>query len=204
MPRNLRIVAAFLLVMLWAPGFCQASDPNGVWSSSTGSTVKLWANMQQVLVTVTGTNGQSWKYNGWWTRFGDYFSYQTNLGVYQAAFNGSNQIRVTGPDGSLTIWSRGQRSAPAPNSTGTGVGIAGMWSSSSGSSVQVNTQGNQVFVTLISKDGQRFQGSGRWLKAGSSFDYSLPGYPGVAICTIINANQINIVYGTTRSTWYRQ
>ena len=76
--------------------------------------------------------------------------------------------------------------------------------SSTGSSVQLSAQGQQVFVTLINAAGKRFQGSGRWLQAGQKFDYSLPGYPGVATGTVHDARRISIVYGNTPSIWTRQ
>jgi hypothetical protein len=191
------------VTLLLSTRTCFAFDPNGVWASSSGSSVQVWANMQQVSVTLTSPQGQTSQFNGWWTQFGDYFSYQSPDGVMNAAFNGSNQINVQGPNGLIYTWNRGQQSAPAPRPNNAGINISGLWSSSSGSSVQLSTKGNQVFITLIDKQGKRNQGSGRWLEAGRRFDYSFPN-TAVAYCTIINQNQIDVVNGQTANSWFRQ
>lgn len=177
-----------------------AFDPAGFWTSSSGSSIKLWANMQQVTVKVTTPQGKVYNYNGWWTRFGDNFSYQTPNGVTTASFNGRNQILVQAANGTRYTWNRGQRPAPKKPK----VNISGLWHSSSGTSVQINSQGKQVFITLINPQGKRYQASGRWIKQGYSFDYSIAGYSNIAYCTLINRNQINVVYGDKRTTWYRQ
>ena len=191
-----------LLIWLLPASACLAFDPDGVWTSSSGSTVKLWANMEQVMVTITTPQGQIYKYKGWWTRFGDYFSYQSSQGVYKAAFKGRNQIQVQSETGVRYTWNRGQSVAPVPKNPT--VDISGLWHSTSGTSVQISTQAKQVFITLINQQGKRFQASGRWLKEGYSFDYSIAGYSGVAYCTVINKNQIDVLFGDKRTTWYRQ
>lgn len=180
-----------------------ASDPNGTWSSSTGSTVKLWANMQTVSVTVTTPQGQSYKYNGWWTRFSDYFAYQTHDGINNCSFVNANSISVKMPKGGITTWTRGV--APktyAPPQQQSNSGITGNWKSSSGSLVQVSVNGNQIQVTLVDQQGRRHQGIGRWIQYGSKFDYSIAGFNGAAQCTVVSANRIDVYFGKW-TTWTR-
>lgn len=200
-----------------------AGDPSGTWMSSSGSTIKLWANMQQVIVTVTTVQGQSFKYNGWWTSFSDKFAYQTGDGTNYASFANSNQINVKDPTGRWYIWTRGgnqgsyapQAPQQQPNQGGYGVypappqqqqtysGISGNWRSSSGALIQVSTSGNQIGVTIIGSNGQRSQGIGRWLQPGYKFDYSIAGFQGVAIGTYVNPSQITVDFNGTRTIWSR-
>lgn len=70
------LISFVFILMISLPA--TAGDPNGTWQSTTGSTIKLWANMQTVSVTVITPQGQSFKWNGWWTRFSDNFSYQSS------------------------------------------------------------------------------------------------------------------------------
>ena len=161
-----------------------------------------WANMEQVVVTITSPQGQSATHQGQWTRFSDYFSYTAGNATYNAAFVNSNEIQVQTPDGRLVTWTRGAKAATTPRSTTKGIDISGMWRSTSGSSVQVSTRGKQVFVTLIDSKGNRHEGSGRWLN-GSSFDYSIPGFPGAATCRIVSDSRIDVAYGKTQNSWIR-
>lgn len=200
-----KILKAILFLALFGNAAVSlAGDPAGTWSSSSGSTIKIWANMQTVRVTVITPQGQSNTYEGWWTRFSDYFSYNGPSGTFNASFSGSNKIRVQGPKGESYVWQRGGKSSTlAPRAASRKVDISGMWKSTSGSSVQVSSQGKQVYVTLVDRKGKRFSGSGRWLSK-SSFDYSIPGYPNVANCQVQSNDQISVVYGNTNTTWYRQ
>lgn len=201
------ITLLFALILSVSPVF--AGDPNGTWSSSSGATIQLWANMQTVSVTISNNRG-SWKYKGWWTRFGDYFSYQVpNSGVRTCSFdkNNSNIIYVKSPDGSWTTWKRKGSSnqgygysQPKQKS----VSINGVWQSNSGNIFDVSTKGNQVFVTIIRRDGGRTQGIGRWLVYGQKFDYSIQGYPGQAVCTIQNNNTVYVNFGGQLTTWTRR
>lgn len=180
-----------------------AGDPNGTWSSSTGSTVKLWANMQTVSVTVTTPQGQSYKYNGWWTRFSDYFAYQTHDGINNCSFINTNTISVKMPKGGVTTWTRGV--APktyTPPQQQSNSSIAGNWKSSSGSLVQVSVNGNQIQVTLVDQQGNRHHGIGRWIKYGSKFDYSIAGFNGAAECTVVSSSRIDVFFGKW-TTWTR-
>ncbi|PKL46411.1 MAG: hypothetical protein CVV42_16620 [Candidatus Riflebacteria bacterium HGW-Riflebacteria-2] len=181
-----------------------AGDPSGVWTSTSGSTIKLWANMQQVMVTVTTPQGQSFKYNGWWTRFSDNFAYQNNSGTFYASFANSNQINVKDPSGKWFTWTRGVNNNSAPvQQQPSNSGISGNWQSSSGSMIQVSTNGNQIVVNIVGRDGKRFQGIGRWLQFGRTFDYSIAGFAGTAQCTVASSRQINVLYGGTWTTWSR-
>lgn len=182
-----------------------AGDASGIWTSTSGATVKLWSNMQQVMVTITTTQGQSYKYNGWWTRFSDNFAYQTNAGTHYASFANSNQINVKDPSGKWFTWTRGgySNSSPVQQQPSNNSSIAGNWQSSSGSMIQVSANGNQIVVNIVGKDGKRFQGIGRWLQYGRSFDYSIAGFAGIAQCTVVSSAQINVLYGGTWTTWSR-
>lgn len=198
--------ALFILLLFTTTG--HAGDPNGVWTSSTGSKINLWANMQQVNVTVTTPQGQVYKYNGQWTRFSDYFVYQTHLGLHQASFVNSNMIRVQDPSGKVFNWTRGynaqqQQMQQMPQQPSANMGISGNWRSTSGSMVQLSSQGNQISVTIISPNGARSDGIGRWIQYGSKFDYSIAGFNGVANCTVASPNRIDVLFGGKWTTWTR-
>lgn len=208
-------ISLFIILAVFITSNLFAADPNGTWSSTTGSTIKLWANMQKVFVTVIYA-GKSYKYTGWWTRFGDKFSYNSNNGTHSCSFSGSNVINIKNPNGSWTKWTRGtgrqynqpkQYSKPRqynkPTHRSSSTNINGLWSSTSGSSVQISTSGQQVFVTLVTNTGQRIQGSGRWLQTGV-FDYSIPGYPAVAMATVLSGNKISVSYGGKVTYWNRR
>ena len=207
---------AALAISILVPLTLQAADPNGSWTSSSGSTVKLWANMQQVQVTVSNQTG-SWKYRGWWTRFGDYFSYEVpGTGVYNCSFgNNSNIIYVKAPNGQSFTWTRGIRQqAPTYNNNYNNYGnqqqqyqqtsIDGIWLSNSGNAFSVSTRGNQVFVTIVKPNGSKIQGIGAWLIKGSKFSYSIQGYTGQAICTVQSPNIIYVNYNGQITTWNRR
>lgn len=179
-----------------------AGDPAGWWTSSTGTQIQIWANMQQVVLTFHSSSGVI-KINGQWTRFSDYFAYSSNGVTYNCAFTGPNQISVSASNGATHTWTRGRQNVqpqPQPQQSS----INGLWASSSGSSVQLSTQGQQVFVTIIGSNGSRVQGSGRWTQYPYRFDYSLPGYPGVANCALMNNGQIQVNYQGQVTTWSRR
>lgn len=160
--------------------------------------------MQQVNVTVITLQGQTFKYNGWWTRFSDYFAYQTNNGTNYGSFTNSNTIKVKDPAGKWYTWTRANSAQSSanpikPNS----ANIDGNWQSSSGAMVQVSSQGQQISVMIIGTNGQRSQGIGRWIKKGYQFDYSIAGFKGVAICTILNSNKIKVVFSGKPTYWTR-
>ncbi|PKK88689.1 MAG: hypothetical protein CVV64_17760 [Candidatus Wallbacteria bacterium HGW-Wallbacteria-1] len=274
MKKVIYLFAVLLLTMNFIAS-ALAADPAGTWMSSSGSTVKIWANMQQLVITIITPQGQSFKYQGWWTKFGEMFAYQvpgtgTHTGIFYAG--NSNRIQIQAPNGGRYEWTRWtgantQPATPAPqpqngyndassfnnminrnraanNGYSTtvptapppppaynpnqnnpmhgsfytkqaynqsrqpappAVNINGLWNSSSGSSIQLASQGNQVFVTVVGSNGQRYQGSGRWLVAGSQFDYSIPGLNGVAVCTINpqNYNQITVLMNGRYTYWSR-
>ena len=65
--------------------------------------------MQQVIVTIVSRGG-TLRLNGWWTRFGERFSYRgSDGGVRSCVFDprNSNVIYVTRPNGSQVMWRRG-------------------------------------------------------------------------------------------------
>ena len=258
------LTALFILLGLFQ---ATAGDPAGWWTSSSGSSVKIWANMQQVIVTIyaAGSN-KGYKYYGWWDRFSDYFSYQVktgrNAGVRKCWFDSrnSNIIHVKDPWGKMYTWTRGRQqssgysnrgytrqnlggtsldpkswndqikrnqnsNAPAYNTTvptptppmdartwnnninrNRSVSINGVWKSSSGSSFQISSEGNTIYINIVAANGSRMQGVGRWLKYGSKFDYSVQGYPGVGVCNISsqNPNVIFVSYNGRQTTWTRR
>ncbi len=197
-----------LLLCAWLlfPQTSFAVDPNGVWYGPTATRIRVVATQDQVFVTINNAQGQIGPLTGKWNAVGERFSFQHNNSTYTAAIHGEAQIDVTNPNGSTSVWKRGR--TPAINASmkaaPQNVDIAGLWRSSTGSSVQLSSQGRQVFVTLINAAGKRFQGSGRWLQAGQTFDYSLPGYPGVTTGTVQNTKRITVAYGETPSIWTRQ
>lgn len=202
------LITFFVILTIFLSSNLWAADPNGTWSSSTGSTIKLWANMQQVFVTVI-YNGKSYKYTGWWTRFGEKFAYKVNNGTNYCSFYGSNVINIKTPKGTWTKWTRGarrqtsQRQYNKPTRRSNSNNISGLWSSQSGSSVQISISGQQVYVTLVTTAGKRYQGSGRWIQKGV-FDYSIPGWAGVAIATVLSGSKISVSYGGKVTYWYRR
>lgn len=73
-----------LLLTAMMTGPTLAGDPAGWWTSSSGSRIHLWANMQQVVVTVHDAQGRESKYQGQWTRFSDYFQYAAGSSIFNA------------------------------------------------------------------------------------------------------------------------
>jgi len=194
------------LALLLFSGASFAVDPNGVWYGPSATRIRVVAAQDQVFVTINNAQGQIGPLTGKWNTEGERFSFRHNDWTYAAAIRNERQIDVTNPNGSTSVWQRGRMPAldAGMKAAPQGVDIAGLWRSTSGSSVQISAQGQQVFVTLINAAGKRFQGSGRWLQAGQTFDYSLPGYPGVATGTVHSAKRITVAYGATPSTWTRQ
>lgn len=199
--RQLRLLLV-VLVLAIASGPALAADPAGWWSSSSGARVYIWANMRVVRVTVVASNGTKREFDGYWTRFGDDFSYRVpRAGVYRAAIDprNENRIYVRGPSGSRTVWTRGRSADRRTSRRGS---ISGTWRSSSGSIVQVTSRGRQVSIRLITRQGRRYQGAGRWLD-GRRFDYSVVGFKGVAYGTVINIRRIEVNYRGKISVWTR-
>ncbi len=195
-----------MLVGLALPGVANATNPNGWWTSSSGSQVHIKYIEQNVYITLKATNGKTYKYNGRWTVYGATFSYSVpGRGVFNAAFANGNPdvIYVHGPDGKRTTWYRGIKNTKSNNQQSQ-KGIAGTWRSSTGTTIQLSGKQKQLFFNFITAKGQRYQGVGRWL-SGYSFDYSIAGYGGVAKCNVNknNWNIINCVYNGTKSTWKR-
>lgn len=180
-----------------------ATDIAGWWTSSSGNRIEIWMNMQNVVMTFHYNNGaQPTKVTGYWTRFGDTFSYTSAQGVqYNAKVLNRNQIQLSSNRGTF-VWNRGsQAQAPQPQPQ---ASQGSLWSSTSGSSVQLSSNAQQVFVTIIGSNGQRYKGSGRWLSYPNKFDYSLPGFPGQAICTVVSPSQIHVNFNGKVTYWNRQ
>lgn len=199
------LAAALFLLVVSVPA--SATDIAGWWTSSSGSRVQIWINMQQVVMTFHGSSNPI-KVTGYWTRFGDSFAYSHGGVNYNCRVVNRNQIQVNSSQGSF-VWTRGaqaqaQAPPPPPQNAPPSTNGGSLWSSSSGSSVQLSSQGQQVFVTIVSAQGQRFQGSGRWLQYPNKFDYSLPGYAGTAVCTFVNKNQIHVNYNGKITYWNRR
>ncbi|GBC64107.1 hypothetical protein DENIS_5124 [Desulfonema ishimotonii] len=187
-----------LILSLVFPFAAHAGDPAGWWTSNSGSKVHIWANMQQLVITIQPAGGQQYKYQGWWTRFSDNFSYQVpGLGNHTCGFasNNSNVIYVRAPNGGIYTWTRGIQNTVKKKS----AGISGTWRSSTGSTIQLTGNNKQVFLTFITANGARLQAAGRWL-SGYKFDYSVAGYAGVAECTV-DQNNWNIIYCSYKGKW---
>lgn len=182
-----------------------AHDPAGSWTSSSGARIDLWANMEQVVVTVTTANGVSHKYQGYWTRFSDYFRYQVGQTQYDCAFQGPNQILVRGAGAPDRTWTRGWRGWSRPART---PGLAsgdpsGLYLSSSGSSVQITSQGGRLSITIVSRNGQPTVVNGQWV-GSNRFEYYYGGDK--AICTQDANHPGRIVVQSPSGTtvWTRQ
>lgn len=209
----LTIVA--LLLSLTLPTAAHAANPSGWWASSTGAKVHIGANQQNLVITIQAQNGQQYKYNGWWTRPGQYFSYQVpNYGVNNAAFanNNPNVIFVQSPNGQRTKWTRYTNSNagnqyPASNNThpmGSGNPV-GWWKSTSGAKINIWADSQNLVLTYYS-NGQQFKFNGWWVTYGHAFKYEVPRL-GTAYCTF-DQNNPNIIHARAPkggvSTWHRQ
>ena len=196
---------SFICLALITPA--SATDIAGWWTSSSGNRINIWMNMQSVVMTFHYNNGaQPTKVNGYWTRFGDSFRYTSSTGVtYNAKILNRNQIQLSSSRGTF-VWNRGASAqAPRPRpQPAAQSGQGSLWSSTSGSSVQLSSSGQQVYVTIVGSNGQRYKGSGRWLNYPNKFDYSLPGYPGQAVCTFVSKNQIHVNYNGKVTYWNRR
>ncbi|MCP5155067.1 MAG: hypothetical protein H6983_12925 [Ectothiorhodospiraceae bacterium] len=203
-----------------------AADPSGWWNSSSGSQIQIWASPQAISVIVHPKKGPPRQYAGRWVRGSSVFVYEVpGKGFYQATFDRHDHdlIHVQGPNLD-NVWRRadaqaatrgGDRSASRdPRSQGDNASRRrtsdpapytplGNWRSSSGAAVQVSGRGEQVFVTLVTRRGERHQGIGRWLPGHPRFDYSISGFPGQATCTFEDVDRIRVVYGDSVTYWYR-
>lgn len=168
------LISFVFILMISLPA--TAGDPNGTWQSTTGSTIKLWANMQTVSVTVITPQGQSFKWNGWWTRFSDNFSYQSSQGIHYCSFVDSNTISVKGPNGSWNKWTRGGSTYRQPSynkpTYNQAPNIYGNWRSTSGSLIQITNNGSSIYFSFVTKNGTRMTGNGNWIDNGYTFDFS--------------------------------
>ena len=183
-----------------------AVDPNGVWYGPSATRIAVVATPDQVFVTINNAKGQIGPLGGKWNSIGERFSFQHNNWTYTAAIRSQAQIDVFNPNGSTSVWQRGRMQAANANmkSAAQSVDIARLWHATAGTSVQLDSQGRQVSVTPIDSARKQAQDSGRRLQAGQTFDYSMPGYPGVATGTVHNAKRITVAYGATPSTWTHQ
>lgn len=184
--------------------FAWAHDPAGSWTSSSGARIDLWANMEQVLVTVTTADGVSHKYQGYWTRFSDYFRYQVDQTQYDCAFQGGNQILVRGAGAPDRIWRRGwsgwSRPMRAPAASGD---PSGLYLSSSGSSVQVTSQGGRLSIILVSRNGQSTAVSGQWV-GSNRFEYYYGGNKAICTQDVNRPGRIVVQSPTGTTIWTRQ
>jgi hypothetical protein len=193
-----------LLIALLLIGTASAHDPNGSWGSSSGSSVQLWANTEQVQITVTSPQGKTSTYNGYWERFSDTFLY-TALGEnYRASFRDYNNIVVVSSSGKTTYWSRGQAPTRQPQARQPqavqGPDISGAYLSSSGSSVAISCSGPVLQITVVDRQGRQTNANGRWLSQ-DRFEYIVNGRSAYGQMNYAN-NCINIQGPTgTRTTW---
>ncbi|PIQ25046.1 hypothetical protein COW36_07435 [bacterium (Candidatus Blackallbacteria) CG17_big_fil_post_rev_8_21_14_2_50_48_46] len=192
----LALMLAFGMVF---PAF--ASDPNGWWTSSTGSYIQLWANMEQVFVTVHPRQGQPKKYQGYWTRFSDAFVYSVpGYGSYQVSFSDPNKILVRDAKGGVTVWVRGKlprapqqqqpmyqqqapQQPPPQQQTPQHWNLNGLWTDGSGTHARISIQGSQIFVKIQTADGTMYDGGGYWL-AQHAFTFNIPSISDVYTCQV--------------------
>jgi hypothetical protein len=195
-----------ILIALLLIGTASAHDPNGVWGSSSGTSVRLWSNMQQVRITVTTAAGASYNYTGYWERFSDIFVYSASGVNYRASFIDYNTIELLGSNGHRVIWSRGQapaRPQPVPQpqiNQVQGPNISGTYQSTSGSSVAISCNGSLLQISFVDRQGRHSAANGRWLSQ-DRFEYLYQGRAGYGQMDYAN-NCINVIGPTgTPSTW---
>jgi hypothetical protein len=196
-----RILLAIILTFgMVFPAF--ASDPNGWWTSSTGSYIQLWANMEQVYVTVYPRQGQPKKFPGVWTRFGEAFSYTApGLPPHQVSFVNTNKLIVSEANGKTTIWIRGKHKVPpqAPQSmfqqqvpqqppvqqqqTPQHWNLSGLWADGQGTHARISVQQGQIFVKIQTADGTMYDGGGYWLSQ-HVFSFNIPSISDVYTCQV--------------------
>ena len=93
------------------------------------------------------------------------------------------------------------RSAPPGNSV-----IDGVWASTSGSTFQISSKGNSIYINIVGSNGVRMTGSGSWVKKGYKFRYTVKGFSGSGqgTFTTTNPNVVNVIFAGRRTTWTRR
>jgi hypothetical protein len=183
----------FLLVLLLlvAAG-AQQKTLDGQWSSDSGATVSIATTTGGLSITVYGADGSVGRWQGRWLRQWNLFDYQANGASYTGQVSNSNTIVVNGSGGSQNVWYRQQGSLPN-NASSYASFAQGRWYSSSGNTVDVQTQSGNVYVTVYGKQGEQWQGQGAWVD-GSSFRYSVTGWQGDFIGTVLSDGRVKIIY----------
>lgn len=192
-----------LLLWLLLSTLALAHDPAGAWTSSSGARIDLWANMEQVQVTVTTPDGVQKRYSGFWTQFSDQFRYQVGSVIYDCSFQGPNQILVRGSGVADRVWNRGWSGTPVSSPPVQSSDPSGLYLSSSGSSVQLTSRGGQVSLTFVNRQGQATVANGQWVSS-NRFEYYFNGSK--AICTLDNSSPGRIYVQSPSGTtvWTRQ
>lgn len=178
-----------------------AVDPNGVWYGPAATKITVVATPDQLFVTISNARGQIGPLSGKWNSLGERFSFQHNNWTYSAAIRGQSHIDVFNPNGSTSVWKRGLLQGAGANmkSAARSVAIARMWYATAETPVRFASRGGQDSATLVNAAGKRAAGGDRWLRPGQTFDYALPGYPGMAAGKAYNANRITVALGETPS-----
>ncbi len=165
-------------------------DPAGWWTSGEGQRVHLWANEQQVVVTIDDR-----KYGGQWTKPGEQFYYDLEGGQRAVCtFVEEDEIAVEA-QGQSQRW---QRAEPEER-----FSLDGPWRSTSGSLVKIESQGSNIYLSISGRSGSRNNGTGRWVKFPSRFVYSIPGFPGEAVGEVLEPSKIKVTYGGRVTFWQR-
>jgi hypothetical protein len=184
----------FLLLLLMTSGL-PAQDLGGAWTSSNGDSISLWTSRKRLQISIRELSGRNSTVDGSWDQYPYAFHYQLGGLAYQARSRYQNSIEVTAPGRVSQSWWRTQPTASSRNVTGT-------YRSSSGASIQLTSQGRQIFVVTIDTKGIRRSGAGRWLN-DRQFDYSIPGTVEGVVATV-EPNRITVLFRNgARATWTR-
>lgn len=179
-----------LIIALLLIGTASAHDPNGTWGSSSGSSVQLWANTEQVQITVTSAQGKTNTYNGYWERFSDTFLYSALGENYRASFRDYNNI---GQAPTRQPQARQPQAIQGPD-------VSGAYLSTSGSSVAISCSGPVLQITVVDRQGRQTNANGRWLSQ-DQFEYFVNGRAAYGRMNYAN-NCIDIQGPTgTRTVW---
>lgn len=191
-----------------------AAGASGVWKSTSGNTIIIPDNPKAFDVVVMSTNGKVLHMGGSWSPglTGSQFTYtygnQQNVCVFTTG--NPNQIICHSSNG-RSVWNRThtttryrvENGTPLEHST-----LAGIWRSTSGSTVIIPANPHALHVIVMAPSGTRTLYVARWIstKGVKQFAYSVPNQPDwVATVQAGNPNLISVRNRNgAGSNWTRQ